>query len=162
MAAAGRSRRRLRRRRPCAPGAPRASASRTASSQSRSAIAAGVARAGRLTSRSSRRSACSKSASSSSVSIVSMSAPRVDPPVGMRHAALAVAADDVADRVGLADRAEEPVAEALALRGPLDQPGDVVELDRHRDQLRAADRRADLRESLVGDGGDRHVRARSS
>jgi hypothetical protein len=40
-----------------------------------------------------------------------------------------VAADDVADRVGLADRGEELVAEPLPFRGAFDQAGDVVEVD---------------------------------
>src|SRR3954463_11098063 len=44
---------------------------------------------------------------------------RVDAAVRVRHAGIAVAADDVADRVGFADRGEELVAEALALGGAL-------------------------------------------
>ena len=63
---------------------------------------------------------------------------RVDAAVGVRHAGVGVAADDVADRIGLADRGEELVAQPLPLRGALDQAGDVVEGDRRRFQLRAA------------------------
>ena len=46
---------------------------------------------------------------------------RIDPALGMGDGAGAVGADHVADRVGLADRGEEPVAEPLALRGALDE-----------------------------------------
>ena len=83
---------------------------------------------------------------------------RVDAAVGVGDPGVeAVAADDVADRVGLADRGEELVAEALALRGALDEAGDVVEGDRRRHQLGAADGLPDLLEALVGDPGDRDV-----
>ncbi len=82
---------------------------------------------------------------------------RVDAAVGVRDVGVLVAADDVADRVGLADRGEELVAEPLAFGGALDQPGDVVEVDRRRHQLRAADRLPDLLQPLVGHLGDRDV-----
>ena len=61
---------------------------------------------------------------------------RVDAPVGMGDPLVAVGADDVADRVGLADLGEEPVAEPLSRRGAAHEAGDVVELDRLPD-LRA-------------------------
>ena len=82
---------------------------------------------------------------------------RVDAAVGVRHAGVGVAADDVADRVGLADRGEELVAEPLPLGGALDQAGDVVEGDRRRFELGGLERRGDLLEPLVGHLGDRHV-----
>ena len=50
------------------------------------------------------------------------------------------AAHDVRDRVGLADVGEELVAEAFALRRAGDEPRDVDELDRRRDDLLAASR----------------------
>jgi hypothetical protein len=62
-----------------------------------------------------RRSACSRSAKISSVSIVSMSRERVDAPLGVDDVVVVVRADDVDDRVGLADVRQELVAEALAL-----------------------------------------------
>ena len=55
--------------------------------------------------------------------------------------------DDVHDRVGLADVGQELVAQALALVGAGDQPGDVVERDRVGDDLRGADRLGDLRQA---------------
>ena len=82
---------------------------------------------------------------------------RVDAAVGMGDAGIGVAADDVADRVGLADRGEELVAQPLPFGGALDQAGDVVEGDRRRHQLGAAHGLADLLQALVGHLGDRHV-----
>ena len=64
-----------------------------------------------------RRSACSRSAASSSVSISSRSRDRVRrAPSGWATAPAPWRADHVADRVGLANRGQEAVAEALALR----------------------------------------------
>ena len=79
-------------------------------------------------------------------------------PSGWGTPSLVVAADHVADRVGLADRGQELVAEPLALRRAGDQPGDVVELDRLGDDLARADRSRDLLQPLVGDADDRDVR----
>ena len=83
---------------------------------------------------------------------------RVDAAVGVRHVGFGVAADDVADRVGLADRGEELVAEPLPFRGAFDQAGDVVEVDFRRHQFGALDGRGDLLQALVGDLGDGDVR----
>ena len=44
------------------------------------------------------------------------------------------------ERVGLADVGQELVAEPLALVRAGDEPGDVVEVDRVRDDVRGADR----------------------
>ena len=55
------------------------------------------------------------------------------------------AADDLEDRVDLADVAEELVAQPLALAGPLDDPGDVHQLQRRRDELLGDDVLADPR-----------------
>ena len=47
-----------------------------------------------------------------------------------------VDADDVQDRVGLADVGQELIAEPLAAVRARDEAGDVVERDRVRDDLR--------------------------
>ena len=57
-------------------------------------------------------------------------AQRVDRALGVDDVRVVVRADDVDDRVGLADVREELVAEPLALAGARDQAGDVVEVDR--------------------------------
>ena len=82
---------------------------------------------------------------------------RVDAAVGVRHVGFGVAADDVADRVGLADRGEELVAEPLPFGGAFDQAGDVVEVDFRRHQFGAANGLGDLLQPLVGDLGDGDV-----
>jgi hypothetical protein len=69
-----------------------------------------------------------------------------------------VGADDVDDRVRLADVRQELVAEALALVRAADQARDVVEGDRVGDDVRGADHRRDLGEPLVLDRDDRDVR----
>ena len=61
------------------------------------------------------------------------------------------AADDMEDRVALADVREELVSEALALRRALDESGDVGELHRRADYLLRVD---DLRELI--ETGVRH------
>ena len=71
-----------------------------------------------------RRSARSRS--------ISMSAAGSTRPSGWITLASLWRADHVQQRVGLADVAEELVAEPLALVRALDEPGDVVELDRVR------------------------------
>ena len=52
---------------------------------------------------------------------------------------VAVGADDVQQRVGLADVGQELVAEPLALVRARDEARDVVELDRVRHDARGAD-----------------------
>ena len=137
--------------------ARRRAPSTTRSSHARSATASGSSDRASLRTRSSRRSACSRSAASSSVSIRSMSEAGSTLPSGMRDAGGRVAADDVADRVGLADRGQEAVAEPLALGRAANQAGDVVELDRLVEHLRGADGRRDPVEPVVGYGDDRDV-----
>jgi hypothetical protein len=67
------------------------------------------------------------------------------------------AADDVEDRVGLADVGEELVAEALALGRALHEPGDVDELDgRRHDGLRVDDR-LELVEARIRDDDDARI-----
>ena len=111
-------------------GSPRPSASTTSSSQSRSAIAS-----------LSCERACLVDPLEPPLGLLEVGGEelgldqvdvgdRVDPALGVGHAAGVVGADHVADRVGLADRGEEPVAEPLAGRGAANQAGDVVELDR--------------------------------
>ena len=58
---------------------------------------------------------------------------RVDPALGVDDVRVVVDADHVDDRVGLADVGQELVAEALAAVRAGDEPGDVVEGDRVRD-----------------------------
>ena len=75
----------------------------------------------------------------------------VDAAVRVHDVRVLVGADDVDDRVGLPDVGEELVAEALALVRAGDESGDVVELDRVRDDLRRLDRVRNGIESLVAD-----------
>ena len=82
----------------------------------------------------------------------------VDAAVRMHDVRILVGADDVHDRVGLADVGEELVAESLALVGAGDESGDVVELDRVRDDLRRFDRVRDGVEPFVGHRDDGDVR----
>ena len=82
---------------------------------------------------------------------------RVDATGGMDHALVAVAAHDVQDRVGLADVAQEPVAQALAAVGVGHQAGDVVELDRVGSDLRGAHHLRHPVEPGVGHRDHRHV-----
>ena len=128
-----------------------------APSQSRSAIASLPPAPASFRTRSSRRSACSRSASSSSASTTSASATRVHAPVRVRDLLVAVRPDHVADRVGLADLGQEPVAEPLARRRAPDESRDVVELDR-LGHLRAGPGRLRNRgQPLVGDLDDGDV-----
>ncbi|GHG70784.1 hypothetical protein GCM10018980_65770 [Streptomyces capoamus] len=67
-------------------------------------------------------------------------------------------ADDLADRVGLADVREELVAQALTLGGAAHDAGDVDEVDRGRkDALRLEDR-GQLCEAAVGHADHADVR----
>ncbi len=68
------------------------------------------------------------------------------------------AAQDVDDRIGLADVAEELVAEPFALRRAADQPGDVGEAQLRLDDLGAARDPGDGVEARVGDGDVPDVR----
>ena len=67
--------------------------------------------------------------------MVSMSAAGSTLALGVDHAGVVVRADDVDDRVHLADVGQELVAQALAAVGARDEPGDVVEGDRVVDEL---------------------------
>ena len=80
----------------------------------------------------------------------------VDAPVRMHDIRVLMGTDDVDDRVGLPDVGEELVAEPFALVGAGDETGNVVELDRVRDDLRRLDGVRDRVEPLVGhrDDGD--------
>ena len=73
---------------------------------------------------------------------------RVDPALDVGDVAALEAAQDVDDRVDLADVGEELVAEAFALGRAADQAGDVDELDLGLDLLRA-----------LGDAADRSRRS---
>jgi hypothetical protein len=67
-------------------------------------------------------------------------------------------AHHVDDGVGLADMAEELVAQALALAGPGHQAGDVDELDDRRHHALGLDDGGQLVEPRVGQLDDAHVR----
>ena len=87
---------------------------------------------------------------------------RIDVALGVDDVRVVVRADDVQDRVGLADVGQELVAEPLALVRARDQAGDVVDLDRVGDDVRGADRRRHLRPAARrGPAGPRRS-ARSS
>ena len=74
------------------------------------------------------------------------------------HVGVAEDPDDLADRVGLADVAEELVAHPLPLRGPLDQPGDVGEAHRGRHHPRRVVELRQRGEPRIGDADDADVR----
>ena len=76
----------------------------------------------------------------------------------MHDAVVVVRADDVDDRVDLADVGQELVAQPLALVRARHEAGDVVEGDRVVDDLGRADGRGDRVQALVLDRHDRDVR----
>src|SRR5205823_7517919 len=84
-------------------------------------------------------------------------AQRIDAALGVHDALIVVRAHDVYDRVGLADVGEEPVAEALPLMRAAHEPGDVVEVDRVRNDLAGAHDAREQLEALVAYGHDGHV-----
>ena len=80
----------------------------------------------------------------------------VDRALDVDDVAVLEAADDLEDRVRVADVGEELVAEALALARALHQPRDVDELDRRVDDVLRVDHVREDREARVGhrdDGG---------
>ena len=83
---------------------------------------------------------------------------RVDTALGMDHVRILVRADDMDDRVGLADVREELVAETLALVRAGDEAGDVVKRDRVGHDLRGPHDLRDRVEARVHDGHDCHIR----
>ena len=83
---------------------------------------------------------------------------RIDAALRVDHVVVGVGANDVEDRVGLADVREELVAETLARGGAGDEAGDVVEVDGVVDELTRAERLGDPLEALVDDGYDSDVR----
>ena len=100
-----------------------------------------------------------------------MSRDRVDLAGDVDHVLVVEAADDVDDRVGLADVGQELVAEALALGRAGDQAGDVDELDDRRDDPLGLDDRRQLRQARIGqldhadvrlDGAERVVLGRDA
>ena len=83
---------------------------------------------------------------------------RIDAALGMDDRVVVVRAHDVDDRVGLADVREEAVAEALAAVRAGDEPGDVMEVDRVRHDVRRMQQLGEAVEALVFDGDDGDVR----
>ena len=75
---------------------------------------------------------------------------RIDPAFDMGDVAALEAAQDMDDRIDLADVGEELVAEPFALAGAAHQPGNVDELDLGLDLLRRFGDAGDLVEPLVG------------
>lgn len=67
-------------------------------------------------------------------------------------------ADDLADRVRLADVREELVAQALTLGSAAHDARDVDEVDRRREDLLGAEDLRELAEAGVGDADHAHVR----
>ena len=84
-------------------------------------------------------------------------AQRVDPAVDMDHVRGGEAAHDVHDGVDLADVAQELVAETLSGARPLDEAGDVEELDGGRSHPLGREHLGERVEPLVRDGDDAHV-----
>ena len=126
-----------------APACPGRDAARMLLQQRRAAVIASLSPAfAAFSARCKPRSTVSRSASASSVLMTSMSRSGSMRAGDVHDVVVLEAAHDVRDRVGLADVREELVAEAFALRGAGDEPGDVDELDRRRqDLLRLDDRR---------------------
>ena len=67
------------------------------------------------------------------------------------------AADDVRNRIGLADIRQELIAEPLAFRCAGDKPRDIDELDRCRNRALRPRDRGERRESRIGNLDDAHV-----
>src|SRR5437667_3371041 len=86
-----------------------------------------------------------------------MVAHRVHGPHHVHHVRVLEAADHVDDGVHLADMGEELVAQALALRGALHEPGDVHELDDRGDFLLRLDELEQPVEARVGHLNDADV-----
>ena len=72
-------------------------------------------------------------------------ADRIDGPFDVDHIGIAEAADDVQNRVDVADIGKELVAEPFTLRSPPNQPGDVDQLQDGRDDLLGFDKAIDRR-----------------
>jgi hypothetical protein len=83
---------------------------------------------------------------------------RLDAALGMDDVLVLVAADDVHERVRLADVGQELVAEPLALVRARDEARDVVEVDRVRHEVGGADGGGDLLEPVVAHRHHRDIR----
>ena len=81
----------------------------------------------------------------------------VDGAVDVGDVVVVEAAEHVDDGVGLADVAQELIAQALALRGPLHQAGYVYYLARGGYDAPGVDELGQACEPLVGDGDHAHV-----
>ena len=81
----------------------------------------------------------------------------VDGAVHVGHVVVIKASQHVDDGVGLADVAQELVAQALAAAGALDQAGDVDNLDRGGHDARGIHQFGEFVQSLIGHGDDAHV-----
>ena len=82
---------------------------------------------------------------------------RVDRACDMDHVGILEAAHHLSDGVCLPDVVEKLVSQTFAARRPLDQAGDVNELDHRRYHPGGAHDPRDLVETLVGDVGDADV-----
>jgi hypothetical protein len=83
---------------------------------------------------------------------------RVDAARDMDDVGVLEAAHDTDDGVGFADVGQELVAQAFALRGAGDQPGDIDELDDRRLHALRLDDGGELREARIGHFDDADVR----
>ena len=83
---------------------------------------------------------------------------RIDAVGDMDDIAVFEAANDVGDRVRLADVGKELVAQAFALRGTGNQACDIDELDRGRNRLLGLHDRTERREARIGYLDDADVR----
>jgi hypothetical protein len=83
---------------------------------------------------------------------------RVDRSLRVQDRVVVMGADDVHDRVGLADVGQELVAEPLALAGAGHQPSDVMERDAVPHDLRRPDGVGDPLEPGIADRHDGDVR----
>ena len=98
------------------------------------------------------------SASINSVSIVSMSEIGSTVAGDVNHIGILKAANDLHDRVDLANVAEKFVAQPFAVAGPFDDPGDVDQLQRGRNDFLGDDVPGDPRQTFVGNIHDPFVR----
>src|SRR5690606_31486172 len=83
---------------------------------------------------------------------------RVDASFDMQDVSALEAADDVKNRVDLADVGQELVAQPLTAAGPADDTGDVDDADGGGDDLFTLDELLDDVEPLVGNGDNADVR----
>ena len=85
-------------------------------------------------------------------------AERIDAALDVYDVFVLVAADDVQDRIDIAQVAEELISQPFALRRPADQPGDIDQLKNGRDDFLGLDVLIDGREPRIGNRDSADVR----